>query len=380
MIRAIFIKSLKEQLRNIWVLVLTLSLAPFFVFIYYLINEASQPSYNVLLFAPETETVGLPSASTELYDFLNQWTARQPELPLKFRTVRSRTEGLELLESRRADVLLIAPVNFTESLQDSSRTSPHFEIVGDLTQTGYLIGAIWVGELVNEFITDRTGHPRLYTVTETALGHSGELSEFDMWIPGMLVLSIIMLMFSATITFVAEVDQKTILRLKLSRMKAWHFLGGVGLTQLLVGLASILLTLLAALSLGFESQGAWLAFLLIAVLTSLSMISFSLILAAFTRSITDVLIIGNFPLFLFMFFTGAAFPITAKPWFHLWDYPVSWQSLLSPTHGIAALHKISILGLGLTEVLPEILMLILMTLVYLFIGILAFDRRHLRTT
>jgi len=49
MIWSIFIKSIKEQIRNFWVLMLTVSMAPFFVFVYFLINEASQPQYRALI-------------------------------------------------------------------------------------------------------------------------------------------------------------------------------------------------------------------------------------------------------------------------------------------------------------------------------------------
>ncbi|NQT64044.1 MAG: ABC transporter permease, partial [Candidatus Marinimicrobia bacterium] len=196
---------------------------------------------------------------------------------------------------------------------------------------------------------------------------------------GMLILSIIMLMFSATIEIIVEVDQGTILRLKLSGMEGWQFLVGVGSSQVLVGLIAIFLTLGAATSLGFELRGSLLAFLLITVLTSISMVAFSLILAALTRSVTDVLVVGNFPLFLFMFFSGAAFPISPNAWFYLGDYGVSWQSLMSPAPAIYALQKISIMGMGLGDIQGELLALSLMTAIYFALGLWSFQRRHLRT-
>ncbi|MCF7923113.1 MAG: ABC transporter permease, partial [Candidatus Marinimicrobia bacterium] len=196
--------------------------------------------------------------------------------------------------------------------------------------------------------------------------------------PGMLILSIIMLMFSATIAIIVEVDQGTILRLKMSGIKAWQFLVGVGASQVLVGLIAIFLTLAAASSLGFEMRGSFLSFLLIAVLTSISMVAFSLILAAVTRSVTDVLVVGNFPLFLFMFFSGAAFPISPKAWFYLGDYGVSWQTLMSPAPAISALQKMSITGLSLGDVQGELLALILMTFIYFVVGLWGFKHRHLR--
>ena len=376
MIRSIFIKSVKEQLRNIWILLLTVSLAPFFVFIYFLINEATQPSYHVLIVDPDP----IQSGSHDLIDFIESALPENDDIPLQISSTDSREKAVKELESKSADLVFILPDTLAVQGCDSLKGLPNFEIIGDLSQTSYLISAVWLGELVDAYFVQKTGMQKPYVLTETALGSSGNIQEFDLYMPGMLVLSLIMLMFSATISFIAEVDQKTILRLKLSKMKAWHFLGGVGLVQILVGLIAILLTLLAAFSLGFQIQGSLWSFLLITVLTSASMIAFSLLLAAFTRSVTEVLIVGNFPLLLFMFFTGAAFPIKAQPWFYINGYGISWQSLMSPTHGISALHKISILGNPIGDIIPEILALLVITLVYLGLGMWAFQHRHLKTS
>jgi len=35
----VFLKSIREQIRDYWILLLTISLAPFFVFMYYLMVE-----------------------------------------------------------------------------------------------------------------------------------------------------------------------------------------------------------------------------------------------------------------------------------------------------------------------------------------------------
>jgi hypothetical protein len=76
--------------------------------------------------------------------------------------------------------------------------------------------------------------------------------------------------------------------------------------------------------------------LLIAVLASISIVAFSLILAAVTKTVNEVLIVGNFPLFLFMFFTGAAFPMKGNELFNVAGYAITIQGLMSPTHAINA--------------------------------------------
>ncbi len=46
---SIIIKSLKEQIRSYWVLLLSLSMGPFFIFVYFLITETSKPQYNIMI-------------------------------------------------------------------------------------------------------------------------------------------------------------------------------------------------------------------------------------------------------------------------------------------------------------------------------------------
>ncbi len=380
MIWPIIKKSIKEQVRNYWILLLTIALAPFFVFVYYLINEASQPSYDVLILNQDQGFVSqgkIVNRGAEFPLYIKSMVEETPEVPLKLKLSQDKAQALKQLKNKSVDALLVIPLNFSNALNDSFGQTPEIEIIGDVSSIPYMISAIWVGELLDDFISLFTGQEERYTINETALGLSSTISEFELWMPGILILAIIMIMFSATIAIITEVDQKTILRLKLSRIKAWQFLIGVSATQVIVGIISILLTLSVAMLLGFEMRGSYLIFLLIATLTSISMIAFSLILAAVMRSVTDVLIIGNFPLFLFMFFTGAAFPIRAKALFYFGDYGISWQGFMSPTHAINALNKISIFGLGLSDILPELAALFSITIIYFVIGVWAFKKRHL---
>ena len=120
--------------------------------------------------------------------------------------------------------------------------------------------------------------------------------------------------------------------------------------------------------------------IVIASLTSLSIISFSLIIAAITTSGNAVLVDGNFPMFLFMFFTGAAFPLKSAALFTIAGYPINIQGLMSPTHAISALSKILIMNMDVSSIIPEITSIIVLTLLYFIIGGIIFKQRHLKLT
>jgi ABC-2 type transport system permease protein len=373
-------KSAREQARHFWILFLTVAMAPFFVVVYYLISESYQPSYDVLLLNQDrgVEDVnygrllmdGLGAAGDDL------------AVPFSARVAQDRSSALAQLRDKAADALVVIPEDFSTSVQallDGQRpTGIRIELVGDLTNVEYLVSAVWCGEMINAAVYEATGTSQPVQVVETSLGFSGRLDDFDLYMPGILILSVIMLMFSATIALVTEVENRTIVRLKLSRVSALEFLVGVSVVQVLIGILSVLSTLAIALALGFDVAGSLPLFLLLVILTSVSIIAFSLIVAALTRTVNEVLVVGNFPLFLFMFFTGAAFPLESAPLFSLGGYPITLQGLMSPTHAISAVRKVLILGLGLRDVLPEIVALLVVTALYFGVGAWAFNRRHMR--
>jgi ABC-2 type transport system permease protein len=378
-------KSFLEQIRSFWILILAVTMAPFFVAVYFLIIEASQPHYDILILNSDRgtiETFGPVNFGDILADSAEQFATDTLSIPLSIKRVESKEEALKKLKSKHADALIILPENFSQSLQQlrmGDRENPvTIELVGDLTDMYYMVSAIWAGEIMNTFICEATMQPNPIAVKETSLGISGSLDDFDMVVPGLLILSLIMLMFSATIAFVAEVENQTILRLKLSKLRAIEFLGGISIIQIAIGIISILLTLGMAILLGFDYTGSLWIVMLVAALTSISIIAFSLILGAATKTVNEILVIGNFPLFLFMFFTGAAFPIDGKALFFIFGYPVSLQGLMSPTHAIQALKKIMIMGMDLQEIIPEIIAILVLTIIYFVIGLWAFSRRHMR--
>lgn len=378
-------KSTREQIRSFWMLVLTVSMAPFFVGIYYLINESSQPEYDILILNQD-EGVLLHSEQINYGDQILE-SLKTPEadsltIPLDINIISDRSSGIDQLKSRRADAMVVIPPGFSTRVQDMVASgftgSIEVEFIGDLTSVEYMISAIWVGEIIDRTVFSLAGNERPFTVKETSLGISGDIDEFDIYIPGILVISIIMLMFTASIAIITEVENKTILRLKLSRVGSFRLLGGISIVQVAVGILSVCITLVAAIGMGFDYTGSISILFLVSFLTCLSIIAFSLIVAGFTKTVNEILVVGNFPLFLFMFFTGAAFPLKGKEIFSFAGYSFSLQGLMSPAHAISALKKTLVMDQGIGDIIPEIVLILLLTMLYFLAGVWLFKRRHMR--
>jgi ABC-2 type transport system permease protein len=380
----VFIKSLREQYRDYWILVLTIVFAPFFVFMYYLMSETENPRYDVV-FLNQDKTVLFLNQHLNLGDtlvqYLQAYADSAKDVFVDFSRTENREAGISLLMKGSADVMVVLPENLTTSLAnpDYPGKAGAVELVGDITDMNYIVGAVWTEELVNRFILGVTGAGMPVEWKETSLGYSGKRSEFELYVPGLMIFAIIMMMFTASATIVREPEAGTLERLKISNLGALQYLAGISLVQLIIGIISLLLTLWTAEALGYKVIPGTLGFiLLIGFLTSLSMISFSLIIASICRSIKDVAIIGTFPLMLMMFFSGAFFPLGGGKLFTLGPFTLHMNDLLSPTWAVDALNKVLVKGLEVRDTLPEMLAILVLTILYFIIGVWAFRQRHMK--
>lgn len=374
-------KSLKEQYRSFWLFILTVSSAPFFVLVYYLIVESYEQKYRIDII---NNDIPAHTAAENEYgkQFVSSLLQCDTMTSFQIREIEIRTEGLERIKSRKTDVLVILPDSFSQRIsitKNGSMSDPiKVEFIGDITSMRYMIGAVWIYSSISDFITMKTGISSPLILNETPIGISGNRTDFELSIPGLLIFSIIMLMLSASSAIVYEFENRTLRRLKITRMSTAEILGGISVIQLLVGIIAVTLTLMIALLLGFRYEGSLVLVFFVSALTSLSIIAFCLIIAAFSKTVTQVLIVGNFPLFIFMFFSGAMFPIQAKPWFSVAGYEITVVSLLSPSHAVSALGKVLFMQEGLTAIIPEMISLIILSFVYGITGGWLYYRRHLR--
>ncbi|MFH0758263.1 MAG: ABC transporter permease [Bacteroidota bacterium] len=384
----IFIKGVREQWRDYWILIMIVVMAPLFIGIYFLMSDTGEVSYDVILVNRDcgADVTGIEiNLGDTLVTALQSMAGAEDFANLVYSKGSDRGSAIEQLKRGKADVLLVIPEDFSGSIiahADHALSPPAqamMELVGDVTSLQYIVGAIWTEETANALILEAAAIRLPVTWTETALGHSGDRSEFELYVPGLLILSIIMIIFSASAAIVREPETRTLERLKISRLTAVEFMGGISLVQIIIAFVSLVFALLAALALGYTLIPGTLGILfLIAFLTALSMISFSLIVAAMCRSIKEVAIIGTFPLFLLMFFTGAAFPVSGGRLFSVGDLDVMLNHLLSPTWAVDALNKVLVVGLEARDILPDLAAILVLSILYFFLGTWLFKLRHMR--
>jgi ABC-2 type transport system permease protein len=373
----IFLKSLKEQARDSVTLGLSLIIGSFFVLLYWLMIPSGSTTYGVMVQNLDTGPRG-----KEAINLLETLAYPSGDPLLEVFIVDNQQRAENMLKDRDAEVLLIIPENFSVTLQAAAEdvifTPAEVTLIGDLTNPYYAIGAVMAGSVIDEYVQIKTGEIRPIQFSEIALGASAGRSEFDLYIPGILIVSVVMLVFIVSMTITHEVEAGTLRRLQMTSMKASELLIGISLPTILLGIVSLLLTLIVAIALGFTSQGSILAALLIGGITAIAVVGIGLIVAAFSKSVSQAFIIANFPLIFFMFFSGAVYPIPRIILFQAAGINISLYDVLPPTHAVMALNKILTLGAGLSDVLYELVSLLILSLLYYLLGIWLFHRRHLR--
>jgi len=384
---SVFRKSVREQRRDLWVVGLSLAFAPLFVMIYWMMTGASgTTSYGVLVInqdVPVLQADGSTlSAGQEVVDGLRELTYENGGALLRVIEATDRADAETRLRNREAAVLVIIPADFSERLSafraGDSSANTDLTFIGDLTNPTYTVAAVMAMTVADSYTQELTSAARPVNLVEIPLGSSAARTEFENYVPGLLVLAVVLMIFQAAMTPARDIETGAMKRLRLTRLTSFEYLGGTVLWLALVSVGSVLLTFLTAVGFGFRSQGPlWLAFL-VAAITSLSIIGIGLIVACFSKTVSQAFVIANFPLGFLMFLTGAAFPLPRMNLFTIAGRSVALADFLPPSHAVVALNKIFTLGAGFGDVLYELTALVILTGLYFGVGVWLFQRTQMR--
>ena len=370
-------KNIKEQVRDFVTLGLSLVIGAFFVLLYWLMIPSGSTTFGVMV-----QNLDLGPHGQATISLLEELAYPSGDPLLEVSLIESQEDAESILRSRDAEVLLVIPEDFSEAIKAVALGEipdpAEIILIGDLTNPYYAYGAVMAGSVIDAYVQIQTGEIRTVQYLEIALGDSAGRSEFDLYIPGILIVSVVMLVFIVSMTITSEVESGTIKRLKLTGVKTPQLLIGLSLPTILWGVLSLFLTLMVAVGLGFESQGSIILVLLIGAITSIAVVGIGLIVAAYSKSVSQAFIIANFPLIFFMFFSGAVYPIPRINIFKIGEISVSIYDILPPTHAVVALNKILTLGEGISGLIYELSSLIILSLFFYGLGIWLFERKHMR--
>lgn len=382
---SVFRVSLHEQLRSPWDLFLVLIFAPTFIIAYWAFMGGGSTYYPVLVMNQDRSTCPLGdrtiSCAEQAIGAMKSITYESGDALLRVILIDDRSVAEQKLRDRDAAALVIFPPDFTQSIQAALQGQPPagtpITFVGDLNNPYYSVAAITANASIDSYIQQVTQQPRPLAVVEQSLGGSGTRSEFESYVPGLLIAAATLMMFSVAIAITHQLEVGIHHRLKITRMNAFDYMGGISLLYILISVVSLLLSFWTAQILGFRSQGSLGPAIVICIITSFSVIGVGLITACFSGTSARAAIIVNFPLVLLLFFSGSVFPPVKMTLFTLGGHTFRIFDFLPHTHAVVALNKVLSLGDGLGDVTFELAAMTLLSMLYFMTGVWLLKRKHL---
>lgn len=380
-------KTLLETARDWKLLLFTLLFAPCFVFILYGAYGGGNTAFNIAVYNLDQQNGGSHGAG--IVQALKE--AAYPNGDPQFRIVlhesdpeaKSLDSSIKKLEKRKLDAVLVLTGDTSKAIESAAteeqgtvRQAP-YRIYGDPLNGRYTLAAIYAAAEVDSYVQKMTPIRLPLALDEQFVGSGLTLSDFDLFMPGLLVLALLNVLFTAGASFIKEIEKGTMLRLNLSRLRPGEMIGGISLIQLLLGLASFALTLGAARICGFEWRGSVAAVLLVAAVSVLGVLGLALISASFMSSVFDVMTVGMVPYFLVMFFAGMFFPLSAIELFSIGEAVFRLNDILPLSLSVSALNQALFFEGGIHAIRMELLGNLIVAILYFGAGLWLFRRRHM---
>jgi ABC-2 type transport system permease protein len=374
---ACFIKTFRENLRDWKILILVLVFAPFFIYLMYMyMGDSGSSVYNVIVINNDKEGI----FSKELIRAWETIKTEEGKSVLRIKMESDTGTARKQIKNKDADLLITIPGDFSDSFNRfiTSRNGLLSPVTsyGDQSNIKYLTAASFIDYMTYSYVSLKTGIEIPMNVKYEYSGRGKTLREFDLYVPALLVLSIIMMLFTAGASIVREVEKDTITRLSLSKLKSSEFMAALSLNQIIIGIICLLLTLLSAFSVGYRTSGSIPLLLLVGTLTCFSVVSISIITASFIKTMFGLLTLGCFPFFILMFFSDCFMPLPKINLFAIAGQQVYLNDILPTATATRAFNKILNYNSGFSDVLFELLWIRALSFVYFLLGVWLFRKKY----
>lgn len=221
-----------------------------------------------------------------------------------------------------------------------------------------------------------------FVFTEVA-GVSGTeaFTTFDYQAPGIIVFALLLLVVGVASTLAREVEHRTLERLKITKMKSFDLLFGTLIPWALIAIAQVFILFLVAIAMGYHWQGGITTIalaIMIGIIGGISSISLGLLVAAFSRSEKHAENLGMLVAVPMSFVVGAFFPLPRAVIGEFFGRTFQAYDVLPWAHTVNALRSVLTFGSGLGDVVYDIVMMAVLTVVLFVLGVICFSKTRLR--
>lgn len=265
---------------------------------------------------------------------------------------------------RDVDMGLVLPAGLSLALVEGG--TAELRILGDASNPRFPPALAALNRIVAEAGGSYgASSPRL-RLKEEFLGHSGKLGAFDFYVPGLLVISLVMALFPIALSLQSERASGGLRRLRMAGLPAWEL--GLGMTLTHLGLCALSFALAFGFArlLGYKGSGHMGATLCVGCLSGLASIGLGLAIGCAAGDSQQVFLLGFLPFVLLSLLSGAAYPMP-----HLLVLDA-----LPTTHATRAMNLILVGQGGAGELRKPMAMLAALALAYFFGGLTVFGIRY----
>ena len=290
-------------------------------------------------------------------------------------------EDYLLYEEHELHLTIIIPENFSESIFTFDNDII-LSVVGDPVKGTYQSALSAFTTVFNEFV-DATRYSLGDTTGESVIVQNfigiTDTSVFDLMVPGLIIIGLVLNIVFVSSLITEEYEQKTLEKFQLSPTRAIHIIGGLSIAQLLVALMQIVVLFALSLAFGYNAVGSFVLAGLMTWILSISMLAIGLIIAAFAKKSTMASSISSIvamPLYMITFFP--VWGIAQVPMFTLNGNVFSIFDILPSNIVNKMITDVLIYGQTFSEITFEFVSLIIVTVIYLAIGLILISRFKLR--
>jgi ABC-2 type transport system permease protein len=384
-------KSLLELVREpmlFWLLLLFPAVMVGFYYVAFGRTKEGLATYLTVLVANEDAGATMADgtrwqAGVELVQVLQQ-TEYDGDSVFEATLVTDRRAAEIALRERKAAMLLAIPADFSQSLVDGlsgvEGASPAVIILeGDPNSETFVFAKSFLNWLIPQFAKEAGGWGEdILTIDYEFLPGTGTMSDFDWGVGGLVVFGVMFLMITTATVMVREDVAGTLRRLKLTRLNAASLLLGVTLAQMVAAAVQMPITFGTAVAMGFDNNGSLLLAMVVGLLLSLSAIGLGLIVACFARNDGEAANLASGLLVPAVFLSGAVFPMPDVPLVTVGERTIQAYDLIPATHAGEAMRRILILGEGVNDILYELTMMTVLSVILLVVGIALYHKLKLR--
>jgi ABC-2 type transport system permease protein len=276
----------------------------------------------------------------------------------------------EALKNRAATMLLsITPAGSAEGL-------PHISVRGDPLHPRFYRASVMLDTLLYRYAEQTSGRPEVIKILEQPIVAQGPQTEFDLYAPGMIIFALLLLIPQTAMLVAREIRWNTLRRLRLTPLRAWELLSGIGLAQMVVAVLMVVLVFGAAILLGYNNQGQlWLA-ILVGLAVSFSSVGLGLLVACFIENDSQAINVGSAVTMTQVFLSGAFYQFPSMTLFVILGHQIDLFDIIPATHGFLALQQVLSYGANFQQISFRLTATLVLSIVYLIMGIVFFQ--HLK--